>query len=55
MPANVGIQNILKIMDIGFHRDDGKGNSGLFAVPSNFIQHLFPKAGQRLLFPPKPF
>ena len=30
MPANVGIQNILKILDIGFRRDDGKSEFRTF-------------------------
>ena len=30
MPANAGIQNVLKILDPGFRRDDGKSKFRAF-------------------------
>jgi len=30
MPANAGIQKILKILDPGFRRDNGKSNIRIF-------------------------
>ena len=35
MPANAGIQNILKILDTGFHRDDGKSEFRTFYIAVN--------------------
>ncbi len=35
MPANAGIQNLLKIMDPGFRRDDGKSEFPTFYIAVN--------------------
>ena len=42
MPANAGIQNILKILDPGFRRDDGKNEFRTFygTVTSLILSNL---------------
>ncbi len=36
MPANAGIQNLLKILDPGVRRDDGKNELRAFYIAVNF-------------------
>jgi len=42
MPANAGIQNILEILDPGFHRDDGKSEFRTFYGAVNIGPSISP-------------
>jgi len=39
MPANAGIQNLLKILDPGLRRDDGKNKFRTFYIAVNIMPY----------------
>jgi hypothetical protein len=43
MPANAGIQNLLKILDPGFRRDDGQSEFRAFYESVKVIKPIFTK------------